>query len=493
MGECVTMSDIKRKEPFQGARKARRSVSMSQIRLDQHINNLYQRREPNKLWQALPAGIWKGRRCFIVGGGPSLRGFDFSQLKGEIVITCNRGFESVPWSVVNLCQDARVWGWYENKVLSQEASEAFNSYRGLKTWLNVQAFPYPEDICVIDICHQSDFSFKDYVGGLPPYGNTGLNALCLAACLGADPIYLLGFDCKGEDGKTANFHSGYPDRQEEHVYTSFVTEFNEVAHLLKGKNKVVNLNSNSGIRCFDFAEFKDVPKINRPLYVSYYSKGTGYEIEIERLRDSLRNFGVEYEFIGIEDLGSWRQNIHARIQVLRDALDRFQRDIVYIDADGAMIHYPDLFDNFDADFGAVWLDREKYFPNNWTQSFYGEDPAGKWEVLGGTMYFKNNKRTRAMLDAWEVLDAPMKTRLSQVHLVSAMAMVPNLKIRKLPDNYCQIFDIMAAAGEPVIEHYQASRRCIDRVKISKKGFSLDKKLPEDKVKNEAGREIRAGV
>ena len=33
---------------------------------------------------------WKGRRCFIIGGGPSLRGFDFSSLKGELVIGVNR-------------------------------------------------------------------------------------------------------------------------------------------------------------------------------------------------------------------------------------------------------------------------------------------------------------------------------------------------------------------------------------------------------------------
>jgi len=44
----------------------------------------------------MPTGIWKGRRCFIVGGGTSLKGFDFSQLRGELVIAVNRAMEYVP-------------------------------------------------------------------------------------------------------------------------------------------------------------------------------------------------------------------------------------------------------------------------------------------------------------------------------------------------------------------------------------------------------------
>jgi hypothetical protein len=50
----------------------------------------------------------KGLRVFglagvasLFGGGPSLRGFDFNRLKGEIVITVNRGFESAPFAAIN--------------------------------------------------------------------------------------------------------------------------------------------------------------------------------------------------------------------------------------------------------------------------------------------------------------------------------------------------------------------------------------------------------
>ena len=36
------------------------------------------------LQRLLEDGAWAGRRCFIVGGGPSLKGFDFRRLKGEL-------------------------------------------------------------------------------------------------------------------------------------------------------------------------------------------------------------------------------------------------------------------------------------------------------------------------------------------------------------------------------------------------------------------------
>lgn len=43
-------------------------------------------------------------------------------------------------------------------------------------------------------------------------GNSGFAALNLADVLGADPIYLLGFDMKGENGKVTHFHDGYAEK-----------------------------------------------------------------------------------------------------------------------------------------------------------------------------------------------------------------------------------------------------------------------------------------
>jgi hypothetical protein len=167
----------------------------------------------------------------------------------------------------------------------------------------------------------------------------------------------------------------------------------------------------------------------------------------------LTKFGLEYKFKAIDDLGSWRKNIHARIGILRNFLDEEQRDIVYIDADGAVQSYPTLFDNFKQDMGIVKIDRSKYWPN-WKE--YHPD---RYEYLGGTMYFKNNERVRKMLDRWEVLDAHTLIHAIEEHKEKG------LKVKLLPLTYTQIFDTMAEEGEPVIEHFQASRRSIQCVKI----------------------------
>jgi hypothetical protein len=81
------------------------------------------------------------------------------------------------------------------------------------------------------------------------------------------------------------------------------------------------------------------------------------------------------------------------------------------------------------------------------------------------MYLKNNKRIRELLDIWEKLDKPMETKLSQHTLINAIkTMGKKLKLKQLPLPYCQIFDTMAEEGEPVIEHFQASRRSIPSTK-----------------------------
>ena len=42
------------------------------------------------LKDSLPSGSWRGEKCFIIGGGPSLQNFDFLQLLGEKVIAINK-------------------------------------------------------------------------------------------------------------------------------------------------------------------------------------------------------------------------------------------------------------------------------------------------------------------------------------------------------------------------------------------------------------------
>lgn len=240
--------------------KPRKKTSLSMSHIDKRNRLINNKNGQSYLHDILPSGSWKGKRCFIVGGGLSLKGFDFSRLDGELVIAVNRAFEFVPKATIMIGQDAQLWGWYENGVLGQEATDKFKSFKGIKAWYNTQQFPFPEDLYLINTIHRVSFDWKnlDYSLGLPGFTNTGLSAICLAVCLGAKEIYLLGFDCKGENGKTANFHDGYPQKNEEKIYKrDFLPDFNNLAEGLKEASKIINLNRDSEIKCFEFGDFPE--------------------------------------------------------------------------------------------------------------------------------------------------------------------------------------------------------------------------------------------
>lgn len=259
MGKVIKMSDIR--FPSKGLKPSRkkRSLSFQDIEGKRPIEKPLTRH----LHNFIPSGSWKGRRCFILGGGPSLKGFDFSRLNGELVIACNRAFESFPEATIMIAQDTRLWGWYESGDLGDEAKEKFRVFKGFKTWINAQSFPFPEDLYLIDTYPAKDIDWKgyDYSRGLPKATNTGLNALCLAVALGADPIYLLGFDCYGKNGRTANFHEGYPDSKDDVLYKdAFLPNFNDLSEDINKVAKVINLNPRSEIKCFEFGDVSEVLK-----------------------------------------------------------------------------------------------------------------------------------------------------------------------------------------------------------------------------------------
>jgi len=395
--------------------------------------------EDRYLYKVLPDGIWKDRRCFIVGGGPSLKGFNFSLLKGELTIGINRAFEKFDPTII-FSMDSRFWTWVEEGKFGKEVTEKFHKYKGFKVWLNTFGFPYPEDIYLLNSATGAEealtFSMKE---GLGHGNNSGYAALNLAICLGANPIYLLGFDMKGDNGKQKWWHDGYPQQQNEDVYKDFKSNFEKAAPKIKEAGfKVINLNPDSALRCFEFGEFEDIKPIKRPLIVSYYTKNTGYEKEAKRLEESIKKFGLEYDIEEIESLGDWQKNTHYKATFIRKMMDRHpNRDLLWLDVDAVVHRYPILFDDIDTDLAIHYKD-------------------GK-ELLSGTLYFSNNERIKKLVDAWIEENKKNPDIWEQKNLATTLKNW-NGKVEILPPTYCQIFDLMMNAGEPIIEHFQASRR-----------------------------------
>jgi len=207
----------------------------------------------------LTDGEWAGEPCFIIGGGASLKGFDFERLRGKgRIIAINRAYEHVPFADIHFFMDNR----YYKRV---QAEAAWQTFPGRKVYLNVSGYPVSGDVISIPTVGRTGLS-KSVSAGLYHGNNSGVGAIGLAYCLGANPIYLLGFDCNKQDG-ASHFHDGYGAPTSDHTLEGFVKDIGALAQLLKQAGaRVINLNPASAVRCFPFGKMDDVQANKRDAF-----------------------------------------------------------------------------------------------------------------------------------------------------------------------------------------------------------------------------------
>lgn len=379
-------------------------------------------------------GAWNGRRAFVVGGGPSLRGFDFSRLRGERIIAVNRAFEVLPFAEILFSMDYRYYGYAVRTA-------AFREFRGRKVWLDTMGYPYV-GVETLRMSSVEGLSWS-LASGLATGANSGHGAVNLALLLGADPVYLLGFDF-AEDEKGSHFHSGYPFVRKDGKLDEYRTRLEAIAPdvLAKGR-RIVNLSPASKLEGFPRERFEDLPRTRDFVATSYYTDDE-YRRLADRLRISLERFGIRSDIREVRSRGSWIKNVELRAEFLKGLLaDHPDDNIVWIDADGIVERYPILFHELEGyDLAAHYLDRR----------------SGR-ELLGGTLFLSNTEATRGIMDEWIEESRRLERYKDQRGLQNLLERFPKrLRVFELPATYTQIFDSMRGAGSPVIEHFQASRR-----------------------------------
>lgn len=189
-----------------------------------------------------PETIWKDEPCYIIGGGPSLENFPWESLQGQNVIGCNAAF----YMGVDLVP-IMVFG--DGAFLKQHRS-GLDTYAQNGGWVitcsnSINRFDPPEYIKRMK--KQLNGLAVD---GLAWNGNTGSIAINLALLMGANPIYLLGYDMKiSKEGKK-NFHNAYSDRTNPKSYQRFLRGMNMAAKdlikLFPGR-RVINLEDGTSI------------------------------------------------------------------------------------------------------------------------------------------------------------------------------------------------------------------------------------------------------
>lgn len=170
-----------------------------------------------------------------------------------------------------------------------------------------------------------------------------------------------------------------------------------------------------------------------------YTINTPYEQEVENLRASLEKFKVPHKIYPIENTGSWAKNCQQKAVVIRRAMDEFQANIVWIDADAVVMANPILFEQLNCDLSFYTFQRFK-------------------ELLSGTLWVANNNRMRELVDEWIEVNKT-NDAWDQKNLQKIVERASNLKVSALPVTYCKVFNFRAGRNEsPVITHYQASRK-----------------------------------
>lgn len=163
--------------------------------------------------------IWNGETVYLIGGGPSLRSFQWERLRGKKTIAINKAVKFWPEADAMYWTDGRIWTWIKEEI---------KSFKGMKFTIAPQA--YPDDVHLLG--RGMKYGLETSLNMLAHGNNSGYAAINLAIHLGAKRIILLGYDM-GNDGKVSHFHEGYPvNATGENIYKN---QFLPGFEILKGE------------------------------------------------------------------------------------------------------------------------------------------------------------------------------------------------------------------------------------------------------------------
>lgn len=180
------------------------------------------------------------------------------------------------------------------------------------------------------------------------------------------------------------------------------------------------------------------------IVIAYHTPDELYRSEAKKLVESLNRFGLEHFIREIPDQGGWSKNTNYKPGFIKECLMMLARPVLYVDVDAVFQQYPALIPDLDCDVACHIRDRH--------------------ELLTGTLYFQPTEKAVKLIDDWQkrINNDPLvweQRNMQNALNLFQLTYKEEIKFVELPAPYCLIFDIMANQGKPVIEHFQASRRC----------------------------------
>lgn len=183
------------------------------------------------IWK--PTREWEGQDAFLIGGGPSLRGFNFSSLKGRKVIGCNDAHTLGPEIVTYNCFGDCSWFIRNTKNLEGNVIPFVTCSPQLLSFRFPNLFSMRRKMH--GIATEEDTIAFNY--------STGALAISLAFKLGAKRAFLLGYDLRNQNNQS-HWHDKNPKIVRDFSFDRFVRGFLDLKKALESVEgfEVVNVN-----------------------------------------------------------------------------------------------------------------------------------------------------------------------------------------------------------------------------------------------------------
>lgn len=186
-----------------------------------------------------------GNDVYIIGGGPSLKTFDFSLLDNKITIALNTAYKSLkhPTAIYWADQD---WVARHLEHVSKINCFKFTSKINCDAYITQNISSFANSIV---LRKEKDYGFSIDLNNVSG-NNSGAQALNLVANMKPYRIILLGYDMRFKDGHS-HFHEGYEINNCTVYKELFIPSINIMAPIIQKMGiEVINCSAISELTCF---------------------------------------------------------------------------------------------------------------------------------------------------------------------------------------------------------------------------------------------------
>lgn len=190
-------------------------------------------------------------------------------------------------------------------------------------------------------------------------------------------------------------------------------------------------------------------------FIGYYTPGNYEKVMNTYLRPSLEKWNLSHYIEEVSELGNWYLNTSFKPRFIKECLERFKEDVIFLDADADIVKDPILFSQIpeEYDIAVHYLD--------WERQWRGK-PGNKRELLSGTMLFRYNEKVLKMLHIYISECESNIGKWEQQILQEVLQIYKSINIYELPAEYCTVIlhngKVPNYIKDPIIIHNQVSRQ-----------------------------------